>query len=280
MNNKELIQWIMIAENKEIKNRKKVELLNRYKDINQICKILNIKEDLSINKYINYMKKNNIKILTYFDRNYPKALKDLYDAPVIIYAIGNVSILNERKAIAVIGARKASNYGIYVSQKIGQFLSRNNINTISGLALGIDVNSHIGVLKENRINCKSGRAIAVIGNGLDNIYPYNNQRVAKDIINMGGCIISEYIVGTKPKKNNFPARNRIISALSNKLIVVEAESEKSGTMITVDFSLDLGKDILVIPGNITSKTSLGTNKLISSGAKIITELNDIIYEEY
>ena len=226
------------------------------------------------------MKKNNIKILNYFDKNYPKALKNLYDAPVIIYAIGNVNILNESKAIAVIGARNASNYGIYVARKIGQFLSRNNIHTISGLALGIDVNSHIGVLKENHINCNSGKAIAVIGNGLDNIYPYSNQNIAKDIVGMGGCIISEYIVGTKPMKNNFPARNRIISALASKLIVVEAESEKSGTMITVDFSLDLGKDVLVIPGNITSKTSVGTNKLIKSGAKIITELEDIITEEY
>ena len=280
MNKKELIKWIMLAENKKIKNRKKLELLNEYKDINKIFKILNIKENIEINKYVDFMEKHNIKTLCFYDKNYPNGLKRLYDAPILIYAMGNVNILNDEKSIAVIGARNASNYGIYVSQRIGQFLSRNNINTISGLALGIDVNSHVGVLKENYINCNSGKAIAVVGNGLDNIYPKKKKKIARDIINTGGCIISEYIVGTKPTKNNFPARNRIISALSNKLIVVEAESEKSGTMITVDFSLDLGKDVLVIPGNITSKTSIGTNKLIKSGAKIITELNDIICEEY
>ena len=103
---------------------------------------------------------------------------------------------------------------------------------------------------------------------------------SKKILYNGGCIITEYIVGTKPLKMNFPARNRLISALSNKLIVVEAESEKSGTMITVDYSLELGRDILVVPGNITSKMSLGTNKLIKEGAKVITEFNDIIDEEY
>ena len=150
----------------------------------------------------------------------------MYDAPIVIYALGDFKILNSKRQIAVVGARKATNYGIYISRQLGKFLSKNNIHTVSGLALGIDVSSHIGVLDENYINDKAGKAIAVIGNGLDNIYPYNNQEIANRIINNGGCIISEYIVGSKPIKNNFPARNRIISSLADSLVVVEAENEK------------------------------------------------------
>lgn len=280
MTYKELANWIMLSEYKKITNKKKIELLGTYQDINKICNILKIESNLKIDNCIKYMEEINIRVVTFFDEDYPQQLKNLYDAPIVIYAIGNYKILNDQNKIAVIGARKASNYGINIARQIGKFLSKNNIHTISGLALGIDVNSHIGVLTENYINSYSGKAIAVIGNGLDNIYPYNNQELANRIINNGGCIISEYIVGTKPLRNNFPARNRIISALSDKLVVVEAENEKSGTMITVDFSLELGKEIYVVPGNINSKMSVGTNKLIKDGAKIVTEFNDIIDEDY
>ena len=280
MTYKELANWIMLSEYKKITNKKKIELLGTYQDINKICNILKIESNLKIDNCIKYMEEINIRVVTFFDEDYPQQLKNLYDAPIVIYAIGNYKILNDQDKIAVIGARKASNYGINIARQIGKFLSKNNIHTISGLALGIDVNSHIGVLTENYINSYSGKAIAVIGNGLDNIYPYNNQEIAKRIINNGGCIISEYIVGTKPLKNNFPARNRLISALADKLVVVEAENEKSGTMITVDFSLELGKEIYVVPGNINNKMSVGTNRLIKDGAKIITEFNDIIDEDY
>ncbi len=280
MTYKELVNWIMLAEYKKMTNKKKIELLHTYKNINEICSIFNLNQKEKIDKYIKYMQEKNIQVISYHDKDYPQQLKNLYDAPIVIYAIGNCRILNRKNKIAVIGARKASNYGINIARQIGIFLSKNNIHTISGLALGIDVNSHLGVLKENSVNSTSGRAIAVIGNGLDNIYPYQNREIAEKIINNGGCIISEYIIGTKPLKNNFPARNRLISALADKLVVVEAENEKSGTMITVDFSLELGKEIYVVPGNINSKMSVGTNKLIKAGAKIITEFNDIIDEDY
>lgn len=280
MTYKELVNWIMLAEYKKMTNKKKIELLHTYKNINEICSIFNLNQEEKIDKYIKYMQEKNIQVISYQDKDYPRQLKNLYDAPIVIYAIGNCRILNRKNKIAVIGARKASNYGINIARQIGIFLSKNNIHTISGLALGIDVNSHLGVLKENSANSTSGRAIAVIGNGLDNIYPYQNREIAEKIINNGGCIISEYIVGTKPLKNNFPARNRLISALADKLVVVEAENEKSGTMITVDFSLELGKEIYVVPGNINSKMSVGTNKLIKDGAKILTEFNDIIDEDY
>lgn len=273
-------KWIMLAEYKKISNKKKIELLSKYKSINDVCNRLNIKEDFRINRCMEYIEKNNIEVIYYKSEYYPKQLTFLYDPPIVIYAVGNIKILNDKDKIAVIGARKASSYGIYISQEIGKKLSINNIHTISGLALGIDMNAHIGVLKQNIKNKQTGKAIAVIGNGLDNMYPYQNKILAKKIVENGGCIITEYIVGTKPTKSNFPARNRIISALSNKLVVVEAENEQSGTMITVNFSLELGKDILVVPGNITSKMSKGTNELIKDGAKIITKFEDIIEEDY
>ena len=280
MISEETKKWIMLSEYKRISNKKKIELLNKSKNIYDVCNKLKIKEDYRINNCIEYIDKNNIEVLYYNCKYYPKQLTFLYDPPIVIYAIGNIKILNDKNKIAVIGARKASSYGINVSQEIGKSLSANNIHTISGLALGIDMNAHIGVLKQNLKNKSTGKGIAVIGNGLDNIYPYQNRVLAQKIVENGGCIITEYIVGTKPLKNNFPARNRIISALSDKLVVVEAEDERSGTMITVNFSLDLGKDILVIPGNITSKMSKGTNELIKDGAKIITKIEDIIAEDY
>ena len=182
--------------------------------------------------------------------------------------------------IGVIGARNCSNYGKDIAKKIGKYLAINKINVVSGLAVGIDVFSHIGCINGNITNKNSGKAIAIIGNGLDNIYPYENKKVAEKIVENGGCIVSEYIIGTKPHKENFPARNRIISAISNKLVVVEAKSHKSGTMITVNYSLELGKDILVVPGNINSIYSFGTNELIKEGAKIITRLDDILEDDY
>lgn len=280
MINEKLVKWVMLAEYKKIANKKKIELIKKYQDIEKICSFFKIKQDKKIEEAIRCMQERNIHVICYTDKAYPQQLKNLYDAPIILYALGDFSILNGPKKIAVVGARKASNYGIYISRQLGKFLAKNNIHTVSGLALGIDVNSHIGVLNENLIDNKTGKAIAVVGNGLDNIYPYANQIIAKKIVNSGGCIISEYIVGSRPIKNNFPARNRIISALADSLIVVEAENEKSGTMITVDFSLELGKEIYVVPGNITSKMSMGTNKLIKEGAKIITEFKDIITEDY
>ena len=274
--NEDLKYWICLDLDKRYTLKTKLEHLEKEKNIIKVCEKLHINLNVNFNKYIEYMQKNNIYCIPISYKEYPKNLRRLRYPPIIIYAKGNYSLLNEKKMIAVIGARNCSNYGKEIAKKIGKYLAENNINVVSGLAMGIDVFSHIGCINENITNKNSGKAIAIIGNGLDNIYPYQNREIAKKIINNDGCIISEYIVGTKPLKNNFPARNRLISALADKLVVVEAENEKSGTMITVDFSLDLGKEIYVVPGNITSKMSKGTNKLIKTGANIITEFNDII----
>ena len=225
----------------------------------------NIRE--SVETHIQYMKKNNIKIITIEDKEYPKKLKEIYDPPITLYARGSIDILNNN-SIAIIGCRQASNYGISATKYFSYNLAKKNVNIISGLAKGIDSFAHIGAI------CAKGKTIAVIGNGLDSIYPKENLEIAKKIIETGGTIISEYPLGTKPEKMNFPARNRIISGMSNSVIVVEAK-EKSGTLITVDYALEQGRDIYVVPGNINSLNSVGTNELLKQGAKPITNYLDI-----
>ena len=150
-------------------------------------------------------------------------------------------------------------------------LAKQGIVVISGLARGIDTCSHLGAVKAN------GQTIAVLGSGFGHIYPEENKGLCKEIIQKGGAILTEYTPETKPEKMHFPARNRLISGLSNGVLVVEAK-EKSGTLITVDYALDQGKDVFIIPSNITSKNSDGTNSLIQQGAKLVTKVEDILEE--
>lgn len=225
----------------------------------------------NLDEYMGYMEKYDVHIVTIYDKEYPNKLRNIYDPPVTLFAKGNVDILND-DSIAIVGCRNCSEYGAKVAQKIAYELGKNNISVVSGMAKGIDSYAHIGCL-----NAK-GKTIAVLGGGLDRIYPKENIKLYNDIIELGGVILSEYVIGTKPDKINFPARNRIISGLSDGVVIVEAK-QKSGTLITVDFALEQGKNIFVVPGNITSSNSIGTNELIKQGAKCITCVNDIL-EEY
>ncbi len=233
-----------------------------------IQKILDANIRNSINKHLEYMKKHNIQIININSKKYPKNLRNIYDPPISLYVMGNVDILNQNN-IAIIGCRNCSKYGENQAKIFAYNLAKNKINIVSGLAKGIDSFAHIGSLYAK------GKTIAVLGNGLDMIYPKENINLAKDIIKNNGCIISEYPLGTKPLKYNFPARNRIISGISNGILVIEAK-EKSGTLITIDFALEQGRDIFVIPGNIDSKNSVGTNNLIKDGAKLVTCYEEII----
>lgn len=284
---KERIYWIWFSRIEGITFKEKYDLINKYKSPDIIWNLVtkkiiskeNLKEKIikelsnkkyieNIEKYVQYMDKYNIKILTINDETYPEKLKAIYDPPVVLYYKGNISIIN-KKSIAIIGCRDCSSYGVQLARYFSNLLSVHNINIISGLAKGVDSYAHIGCL-----NTK-GKTIAVIGNGLDNIYPNENKKLSDSIIKNQGLILSEYIVGTKPLKRNFPARNRIISALSNGILVIEAKF-KSGTLITVDFGLEQGKNIYAIPGNITSNYSNGTNELIKQGAKLVTSVEDIL----
>lgn len=226
----------------------------------------------NIDHYHAYMEKNKIGMITILDQDYPENLKNLYDPPIVLFYKGNRKLINQQ-GIAIIGCRECSDYGRKIADEFSYKLSKNGKVIISGMAKGIDAYAHKGCL-----NAK-GKTIAVLGNGIDQIYPKENINLYNEILEKQGLIISEYIMGTKPNKMNFPARNRIISGLANEILVIEAK-KKSGTLITVDFGLEQGKEIFVIPGNISSPNSEGTNELIKQGAYIVTCVEDIFYNNH
>lgn len=225
----------------------------------------NIRNNLE--NHILYMQKNNIDIISIEDEEYPNLLRQIYDPPISLYIKGNKDILN-RPSMAIVGCREASDYGKKAAKYFAYNLANQNINIISGLAKGVDSYAHIGTLS----TC--GKTVAVVGNGLDTVYPTENKYLFERILENRGAIISEYPLGIKAEKMNFPARNRIISGMSKGVIVIEAK-EKSGTLITVDFALEQGRDVYVVPGNINSINSVGTNELIKQGAKMVTTYKEI-----
>ena len=211
-----------------------------------------------------------IEEITIDSKEYPEKLKNIYDPPRKIYLIGNKSLLYQ-KGIAIVGARDATQYGKKIAYNLAKELSEQNIVIISGLALGIDSYAHTGTVQ--------GRTIAVLGSGIDNIYPKENLELAREIIKNKGCIISEYPLGTKPERLHFPQRNRIISGLSNGVVVIEA-SKKSGALITAEFALEQGKEVFAVPGDLNKKQSEGTNQLIKDGAILLTSATDILENIY
>lgn len=216
------------------------------------------------------LEKENIKIITIKDGDYPPLLKEIYNPPALLYYKGNISA-NDEFAIAAVGTRKITDYGKQVTQEIVKELARNSLTIVSGLALGVD-----GLAHQSTIEVK-GRTIAVLGSGLDaqNIYPTHHRYLSQKIIEAGGAIITEYPVGTLPLKQNFPNRNRIISGLSLGTLVIEA-AEDSGALITAKYALDQNREVFAVPGSIHSKTSAGPNNLIKMGAKPVTCAADIL----
>jgi DNA processing protein len=210
---------------------------------------------------------NNIKILNFNDGDYPEKLRNLEDAPVCLFYKGNISLLNERINVALVGSRKCTTYGMNVTKVISAELSKNKINVISGMAKGIDSHAHFEALSNNNYTC------AVLGCGTDIIYPKEN-KVLYEKICQSGCVLSEFLPGTQPLAYNFPTRNRIISGLSDLVIIVEADI-KSGSLITASAALEQGKDVMAVPGSIISNQSKGSNKLIKDGAYPLTCIDDI-----
>ena len=211
--------------------------------------------------------KYNIQVINENDIDYPYLLSEIKDRPKKIYVVGNKEIL-KRNSVAIVGCRECSSYGKEIAEKIAYNLAKKNIIVVSGLAKGIDTNAHIGTLKAK------GKTIAVVANGLDMIYPKENYNLAKLIIKYGGAIVSEQPIGAKPIPENFPKRNRIISGLSTSTIIVEAR-ERSGSLITANFALEQGRNLYAVPGSIFWENSIGTNKLIQSGAEVITSYLDL-----
>ena len=278
--------WIWLASVEGLGPVKKFALLNKFETAKRIYnatekEILKVdgmsdkivqnmqkaKDAKLLEKYEKYILKNDIKIINISDDNYPAKLKNIYAPPITIFAKGDISLLNS-KSIAIVGSREPSKYGIYVAEKFSKELSKEGITIVSGLARGIDTFAHVGALTS------FGKTIAVLGSGIDVVYPKENAKYYREISEKG-LIISEYIVGTAPESKNFPQRNRIISGLSDGVLVVEAR-KNSGTMITTDFALEQGKELYVIPGNITSNLSAGTNNLIKEGAKLVTDVYEIL----
>lgn len=278
--------WIWLASVEGLGPVKKFALLNKFETAKRIYnatekEILKVdgmsdkivqnmqkaKDAKLLEKYEKYILKNDIKIINISDDNYPAKLKNIYAPPITIFAKGDISLLNS-KSIAIVGSREPSKYGIYVAEKFSKELSKEGITIVSGLARGIDTFAHVGPLSS------FGKTIAVLGSGIDVVYPKENAKYYREISEKG-LIISEYIVGTAPESKNFPQRNRIISGLSDGVLVVEAR-KNSGTMITTDFALEQGKELYVIPGNITSNLSAGTNNLIKEGAKLVTDVYEIL----
>jgi DNA processing protein len=215
------------------------------------------------------LKKNNIIAITLLDESYPPLLKEISQPPWVLYIRGNPQLLTE-EALAVVGTRKPSPYGIQVTNYLCTQLVRENWMIISGMAHGIDAAAHRSVL------AAEGKTIAVLGTGVDVIYPRNHCHLYEQIIQTG-AVISEMPPGTRAHPGLFPRRNRIISGLSQGTLVIEA-AERSGSLITASFSLEQGREVFAVPGSIFSPNSKGTLKLIQDGAKCVTSVQDILDE--
>jgi DNA processing protein len=215
----------------------------------------------------NASKKTPRKITTFNKENYPSKLKLYDDSPVVLYYYGNIDMLNTRTNVSIVGSRKNSIYGTNVTKLISKELSINGINIISGLAKGIDAYAHSTCIENDGFTC------AVLGCGIDIIYPKENKILYEDMKNKG-VILSEFPPGTQPYAYNFPVRNRIISQLSDLVIIVEA-GIKSGSLITANLALEQGIDVMAVPGSIFSEQSKGCNKIIKDGAYPLTSIEDV-----
>ncbi len=210
-----------------------------------------------------------VNTLTLKDSLYPDRLRELNGMPAKIYAIGNISLLNSDRILSVVGSRKYSPYGQTITRDLVYQVSSRNVVIISGLAIGVDGLAHQACLDAG------GKTIAVMAGGLDSIHPTSHRNLALNILKSGGLLISEYSEGSPPLKQNFIARNRIVSGLCDALLVTEA-GLKSGTLHTANFALEQGKSVLAVPGNINSPNSVGTNNLIKTGASPVTDYSDIL----
>lgn len=212
---------------------------------------------------------SNVKKLKLEDPDFPDSLRNIPDPPKQIYVLGDLKTMSARKKLAIVGSRKITPYGKFVTSSLGQGVARKDIVIVSGLALGVDAVAHQAALDSG------GLTIAVLASGLDTITPMTNHHLAQNILKSGGAIISEYPPGTPPIPSNFIARNRIVSGVSDGVLITEAAA-KSGTMHTANFALEQGKTVMAVPGNINSPLSEGTNNLIKSGAIPVTIMSDIL----
>ncbi len=220
---------------------------------------------------LNKVKEIGGDVLILDDGSYPYLLREIADPPITLYVKGNWQECFEAPCVAVIGSRRCSTYGENASEMLARDLAEHGVCIVSGFARGIDTAAHRGALRGK------GKTIAVLGTGIDNVYPKENARLVDEILANGGAIVSQFPLETPPLKENFPYRNRIISGLSYGVLLVEA-SERSGSLITARLAMEQNREVLAVPGNITSKNSFGTNYLIKSGAKLVQQWQDVVTE--
>ncbi len=211
-----------------------------------------------------------IRVLTLKDKDYPDLLKELINAPPVLYIAGTFKKEEDRFALGIVGTRKVSSYGRQVTEQFARELAEGKVTVVSGLAHGIDTIAHTATLDAG------GRTLAVLASGLDTIYPADNLGLARRIVESGqGALVTEFPLGIKPDGRNFPARNRIISGLSQGILVTEAPKQ-SGALITANFALEQGREVFGVPNSIYSPGSVGVNKLIQDGAHLVTNVQDIL----
>ena len=250
---------------------KNVDRLTEFPGITETLakKISRIKKQANPFRELELTAKQHIRIVSIFDELYPANLKNIFSPPILVYVKGQL-LAEDIASIAIVGSRRPTLYGRFTAERLSAELAGKGMTVVSGMARGIDAASHKGALKVR------GRTIAVLGSGLDVIYPPENRVLAEQIAN-SGAVISEFPMGTQPLRKNFPRRNRIISGLSLGVVVVEA-ARKSGSLITAGFALEQGREVFAVPGKIDSYASKGTHSLIKQGAKLVEDSEDIIEE--
>jgi DNA processing protein len=228
------------------------------------------REKVDLDAELTRIEKAAVQVVTRDDPDYPKNLREVYDPPIILYVRGTLSE-RDALAIAIVGSRRTTLYGQDMARKLAYQLGRVGVTVVSGMARGIDTAAHTGALQAK------GRTVAVIGCGIDIVYPSENEKLANEIVEKGGALVTEFPFGVKPDRQNFPMRNRIISGWSLGTVVVEANL-KSGALITASQAAEQGRQVFAVPGRADSILSRGTNKLIKDGAKLTEDAEDILGE--
>jgi DNA processing protein len=229
--------------------------------------LLQVRAEVSLDEIWDRLQSHAIEVLTWEDDSYPKRLMEIDQPPPVLYVRGDL-LPQDEFAVAIVGTRRVTAYGRQVAENVGAFLARNGLTIISGMARGVDAVAHRAALDAG------GRTLAVLGNGVDRIYPPEHRKLA-DMIIQNGALISDYPLGTPPDSMNFPARNRIISGLAQAVVIIEA-GDRSGALITAGFAADQGRDVFAVPGNINAPQSVGTNRLIQQGAHPLVDPQEIL----
>lgn len=232
-----------------------------------IERLVALREKVDLSRVWEQTRSKDIQVLTWMDEAYPQRLKEIEQPPPVLYLRGEL-LPEDTWSVAIVGTRRVTPYGRQVTEEIASFLAANGITVVSGLARGVDSLAHNAALKAG------GRTMAVLGSGVDRIYPPENRALAEQMLSQG-MIISDYAPGTPPEASNFPPRNRIISGLSLAVVVVEA-GKTSGALITAEFAAEQGREVFAVPGNILAPQSKGTNKLIQQGALSLLSASDIM----